>query len=82
MGIEAIKGQMGVKKLVGAAAPKLRVKEEIAANLPVAFDARTNWPKCDSIKEIRDQANCGSCWAFGAVEAMSDRICIASGQTR
>ncbi len=24
---------------------------------------------------------CGSCWAFGAVEAFSDRICIASGQT-
>lgn len=23
---------------------------------------------------------CGSCWAFGAVEVISDRICIASGQ--
>ena len=49
--------------------------------LPESFDPRDEYPKCESLKEIRDQANCGSCWAFGAVEAMSDRICIQSGQT-
>ncbi|KAI1725178.1 papain family cysteine protease domain-containing protein [Ditylenchus destructor] len=47
--------------------------------LPKNFDAREQWPNCRSVKSIRDQSNCGSCWAFGAVEAMSDRICIASG---
>ena len=46
--------------------------------LPKSFDSRTNWPDCASIRQIRDQSSCGSCWAFGAVEAMSDRICIAS----
>ena len=50
-------------------------------DLPDSYDPRDEFPNCESLKEIRDQANCGSCWAFGAVEAMSDRICIKSGQT-
>jgi cathepsin B len=50
----------------------------IPNDLPENFDSRTQWPKCKSISEVRDQASCGSCWAFGAVEAMSDRMCIAT----
>lgn len=48
--------------------------------MPENFDSREKWSKCESIKEVRDQSSCGSCWAFGATTAMSDRICIASGQ--
>lgn len=44
--------------------------------IPTAFDSRTKWPNC--VHAIRDQAKCGSCWAFGATEALSDRFCIAS----
>lgn len=42
--------------------------------IPDEFDARKAWPNCPTISEIRDQGSCGSCWAFGAVEAMSDRV--------
>ncbi|KAI4888936.1 hypothetical protein NFI96_025074 [Prochilodus magdalenae] len=48
-------------------------------NLPDSFDSRDQWPSCHTISQIRDQGSCGSCWAFGAVEAISDRICIVSG---
>ena len=37
------------------------------------FDSREQWPHCPTIQEIRDQGNCGSCWAISAVETMSDR---------
>jgi len=54
--------------------------QEELMELPEEFDWRTDAraANCPSLKEIRDQANCGSCWAFGSVEAMTDRICIAS----
>ena len=43
---------------------------------PAAFDARTQWGAL--IQPIRDQAQCGSCWAFSAAEALSDRFSIAT----
>ncbi len=49
------------------------------ADVPTEFDPRQKWPQCPSLKEIRDQGGCGSCWAFGAVTAMTDRLCIHQG---
>merc|ERR1712113_358032 len=39
--------------------------------LPENFDSRENWAKCTEIGHVRDQANCGSCWAFGTTEAFN-----------
>ena len=46
---------------------------------PDSFDAREQWPQC--VHKIRNQGACGSCWAFGASEALSDRFCVASNGT-
>ncbi|CAH8429698.1 unnamed protein product [Schistosoma bovis] len=51
---------------------------DVNIKLPKFFDSRKHWKNCPSIRTIRDQSSCGSCWAFGAVESMSDRICIHS----
>ena len=40
---------------------KLHSRVEVTA-LPTHFDAREMWSNCSSIKEIRDQGSCGSCW--------------------
>uniref|UniRef100_A0A8C1UUY7 Cathepsin B n=1 Tax=Cyprinus carpio TaxID=7962 RepID=A0A8C1UUY7_CYPCA len=71
-----------VKRLCGTLlkGPKLPVIVQYADDikLPTNFDAREQWPNCPTLKEIRDQGSCGSCWAFGAAEAISDRICVHS----
>ena len=47
---------------------------------PKSFDARAHWPECESIRTIWDQGGCGSCWAIAAASAISDRICIHTGE--
>ncbi|CAJ0594778.1 unnamed protein product [Cylicocyclus nassatus] len=64
-----------MKKPEGIVTAKEIVMNE---NLPESFDAREKWPQCVSIKTIRHQAQCGSCWAVSAASVMSDRLCIAT----
>jgi len=50
--------------------------------LPDTFDARLAWPQCANvIGNIRDQSQCGSCWAVAAASTFSDRACIATNGT-
>jgi cathepsin B len=58
------------------------IEHKIINDIPDQFDPRDKWPNCPTLKEIRDQGSCGSCWAISAVATMSDRICIASNGTK
>jgi len=59
-----------------------KISAEKAKALPTDFDSAVNWPKCaNMINDIRDQSNCGCCWAFGAAEAAGDRLCIFTNGT-
>merc|ERR1719162_1513279 len=53
-----------------------------ASDVPAEFDSETNWPQCAKvIGDIRDQSNCGCCWAFAGASAASDRMCISTNAT-
>ncbi|KAK3261571.1 hypothetical protein CYMTET_29525 [Cymbomonas tetramitiformis] len=50
--------------------------------VPSSFDSEKHFSMCAKvIGDIRDQSNCGCCWAFGAASAASDRLCIATNGT-
>jgi len=73
MDLEVIRKMMGTRM---NHIPAPEVSPNVLAAPPAAFDSRTQWPKCTSISHIRDQGNCGSCWAVSAAEVSTDRTCI------
>ncbi|PIO71352.1 hypothetical protein TELCIR_06749, partial [Teladorsagia circumcincta] len=58
---------------------KVKMPDKLTMNgndtLPESFDGRVVWKDCPSLRYIRDQSHCGSCWAVSAAETMSDRLC-------
>lgn len=42
--------------------------------VPEEFDAREQWPECQSIRQIRDQSDCGSCWVSFSITIYSIRV--------
>jgi len=70
-----------VKKLMGFKprdnkGMEIKFHDLSKVSLPTSFDSSKQWPTCKTIGTIYNQASCGSCWAFGCVEAVSDRFCI------
>jgi cathepsin B len=45
----------------------------IVSALPDSYDSRVT----GCVHDIRDQQQCGSCWAFAGSEVLSDRFCLA-----
>jgi len=77
--VEEIKGLLGTIVEPVSEATLDTVEPVLLEGLPATFDWREQG---NCVHPIRDQAQCGSCWAFAATEAFSDRICIASnGET-
>jgi len=69
----------GAKYMPFDARPRIKTEFQVKlGDIPESFDAREKWPKCQSIKEIRDQGDCGGCYAVSAGATWSDRVCIHS----
>jgi len=60
--LEHVRGLCGVVKGENKVQLPVRTHQIDPASLPDSFDARTQWPNCPTIREIRDQGSCGSCW--------------------
>jgi len=82
------KSEEQIKRLMGtkmdrkglSSAPVMYHSNFDKASLPTSFTAGVDkWPACHStISYIKDQADCGSCWAVAASEVVADRMCIAN----
>jgi len=73
--LHRIQDLVGFRPFVGTP-PAYKSFPPNATPMPSDYDARKAFPACATLQRVRDQCGCGSCFAFGAIEAFEDRICI------
>uniref|UniRef100_A0A915N9M5 Peptidase C1A papain C-terminal domain-containing protein n=1 Tax=Meloidogyne javanica TaxID=6303 RepID=A0A915N9M5_MELJA len=67
-----------------AATPNFKTKSKIrskrsnpSCTYNIEFDSRKQWPQCaDIINIVRNQGQCGDCWAVASSSVFTDRYCI------
>jgi len=74
--LEHVRGMLGTFLPVKETFHVPRYNPKNVGAVPRSFDARQQWPNC--IGRIRNQEQCGSCWAFSGAEVLGDRFCIAT----
>jgi len=68
------KHKTGHKKPAGFV-PTAQVKEFSDVRSPASID----WRLTDAVTAIKNQGQCGSCWAFSATEAIESQLVLTSG---
>eukprot|EP01063_Lacrimia_lanifica_P020455 TRINITY_DN27756_c0_g1_i1.p1 TRINITY_DN27756_c0_g1~~TRINITY_DN27756_c0_g1_i1.p1 ORF type:complete len:347 (+),score=121.95 TRINITY_DN27756_c0_g1_i1:59-1099(+) len=80
--VRDVQALCGATHRPGPALPRRVYGEKNSVPLPESFDWREEaGERCPSILEVRDQANCGNCWAVSSSQVLTDRLCLASNGT-
>jgi len=70
---------LGYNKLLAYASKSKRVEEEIQ-NIDIStLPSRVDWRDKEVITAVKDQGQCGSCWAFGTAETVESHFAITHG---
>lgn len=54
----------------------LSPSDRLLQTIPASYNLTTVYPNCWSISYIRNQGQCGSCWAVTTGSVISDRFCV------